>query len=192
MKFQERVVWHSSFLPPLNIPERFMSATPAGITHEGVHAAVERYVANFWEEADRGIAPVFVGRAGQYKTYGACVIARYVQYQRIPTTFVQCGPFFTALDAAFYSKNGMQPYTEAVNVAFLVLDDFTQVKSGTRPAELLGNLLGERFAAGLPTVVTGNIRGRDRNHGLGLIGEQYRPDFARRLLHGAGSYYVMV
>jgi hypothetical protein len=188
LTLKDRRVWHPLFTA-LELPPRFEDAAPLAIANESIRVAVELYIKDFWEMAERGIAPVFLGRAGQYKTFGAACIARYVRYQQLPVRFVECGRFFMDLDSKFYQANGMQAYEEAATVPFLILDDFTQVKAGTRSAELLANLLSERFSATLPTLVTGNIRGRDRKHGLELISEHYRPDFARRLLHGSGATY---
>lgn len=184
---QDRRVWHASFLPPLELPDRFVQAAPKGINNAAIQAAVVRYLDEFWDAAERGIAPVFLGRAGQYKTFGAAVIARWVQFQRLPVKFVKCGQFFMDLDAGFYGAAGLKPYKEAAEVPFLVLDDFTQVKTGTRGAELMANLLDHRFSAMLPTVLTGNVRGNNPTHCMQLVSDLYRPDFARRLLHGTGA-----
>lgn len=191
MRLRDRRAWHDAQLPPLDLPERFAKANPQGIAHDGVRAMVDAYLNDFWAQAEAGLAPVFVGRAGLYKTYGAAVIARFTNFVKLPTMFVSCGPFFMELDAKFYVDGGMRPYKQAVDVPFLVLDDFTTVKEQSRAAEIMANLVNERFHAELPTVVTGNILGT-RATVIKDIANKYRPDFARRLVHGAGAHFLIV
>lgn len=189
----ERRVWHEAMLPPMDVPGRFAAGTPADIPFEAVRECVERYttVETFWDAANRGIAPAFVGRVGTWKTYAAWLVARFARWQKLPTMFVECGPFFMELDAAFYSPGGLKPYRRAAEVPFLVLDDFTQVKPGSRGVEIMSNLVVERFSALLPTVFTGNQRVETKED-LKSLAKDYRPDFVRRLRHGAAGFFVSV
>lgn len=188
----ERRVWHEALLPALEIPERFGGGAPTAMPAGPVRDCVLRYTQMdaFWSAANSGIAPVFLGRTGTWKTYGAWLVARFAHWQLLPAKVVECGPFFTELDAQFYREGGLRPYREAAEVPFLVLDDFTQVKSGSRAAELMANLVGERFSARLPTMFTGNYTQVRGSRDLGTVARDYRADFARRLWHGSTGYFV--
>lgn len=177
---------HPAFLPKLEPPARFADARPSEMPEGAVRACVERYLGGFWPAVGRGAAPVIIGPAGRWKTYGAWCIARWAKWMLLPTAFVECGPFFTDLDARFFSKGGLGPYRRAADAAFLVLDDFSQVKPGSRGAELMANLVSERFSRYLPTLVTGNYPFSGEAD-LGRLANEYRADFARRLWHGSDA-----
>jgi hypothetical protein len=72
-----------------------------------------------------------------------------------------------------------------------MLDDITQVAPKTRPAELMANVLAERWKAALPTLITGNFEASTSQE-YKAFADKYRTDFARRLWHGSVGYRVMV
>jgi DNA replication protein DnaC len=182
---RSRCEWHKAFLPPMPIPVRFNEAEPSGMPAGVVRDCIEHYLKNFWALASVGQAPALTGRAGSWKTYGAWCVARFAWEQLLPTEFVECGPFFTEADAQFYSGS-LKNCKRISEVPFLVLDDYTQVKPGTRAVELMANVVGQRFSANLPTLFTGNFAIRDVRD-LARVANEYRPDFARRIWHGAGG-----
>lgn len=191
MGLKEQRVWHDSFLPPSGLPERFADAEIGGIRNAVVRDTVERYLGNFWEAAEQGLAPAFFGRLAEWKTYGAAVVLRHVQAERLPARFVECGAWFLEADALFYRPEGPRRLAQLAAVPFLVLDDVTQVLHNTRAAELMANVVAQRFSAKLPTLVTGNAIIVDEPS-LDAFGKLYRADFARRIRHGSTGYWGSV
>lgn len=183
--------WHRAFLPALNLPDRFSDAQPTELPAGPVRDAVEQYIDGFWDATDRAIAPCFAGRVGKWKTYGAAVIARYADWHQVPTAFFTCGSYFMRAEAAFYLPEGLSLLKVAQEVPFAVFDDFTQVKPDSRAAELMANVVGERFARRLPTLFTGNIP-LETADDLRSLATMYRPDFARRVWQGSEGFRVSI
>jgi DNA replication protein DnaC len=180
--------WDAAFNPPLVLPERFANATPTELP-EALRYWVRLYLTHFWERADQGIAPAFLGKARQWKTYAAAVIARWVHYNRVDTEWVECGPEFTRLDSLFFEEEGRRQIDHLSTVPFLVLDDFTQVPAGTRAAQLMAAVAQARFSAALPTLWTGNRALPNNDAYLALV-KDYGACLTRRILDGSQGYRV--
>jgi DNA replication protein DnaC len=190
--FRERFqAWDAAFVPQLQVPERFARAVPMDIPNSALRIATRTYLREFWEAADKGIAPAFLGRAGQFKTYAAGCIARWVHNQRVAVEWVECGPEFTKLDMLFYDDAGMQRLDTLCTAPLLVLDDFTQVSERSRSAQLLETVAQARFSAQLPTVWTGNMP-LNSPEAMKVMANKYGACVTRRILHGANGFQVDV
>lgn len=182
--------WAAELLPPLGLPERFARASitelPPSLNH-----AVRHYVTDFWNLAERGVAPAFMGKARQWKTYAAACVSRWVYHNRVDVSWVECGPEFTRLDSLFFEDEGRRRIDQLCTAPFLVLDDFTQVPAGTRTAQLLNTVAQARFSATLPTLWTGN-RLLNNNDAIIALSKDYGACLTRRILDGSTGFRVDV
>lgn len=190
MSLRTEVKWHEAFLPPLELPLRFSAPESRALPEGPIKECTLRYLREFWDATDRGVAPLFTGRTRAWKTYAASLVATWVHGALVPTRFIEAGPYFTRVDMAFYGE-GQALLKSIEEIPFLVLDDFPQVRPGTRAAELMANVVAVRFAAKRPTLVTGNVE-LPTVAALAALAVDYRPDFARRLWDGSDGYRVHV
>jgi len=188
MNWLEQLALRNPHPPVPVVPRRFEDVTLQGIQNKRIHTTTVNYLTNFWDAGAAGLAPLFVGASGQYKTYAAAVIAKTVG-KHIETRFVSCPLLYTDLGA---DKAGVHPELHAIlTVPFLVLDDFAmwEPKSYTFPTLL--TIASERHAAKLPTLYTGNLQ-LDKLDPFKTVTDRYGVLFARRLDEGSTGYRVAI
>lgn len=149
---------HVSLLPPLELPRRYAEAKLDEIPYPALVKALKKYGDAFWTAAPKGIAPFFVGAAGTYKSYSAALLASSIrEVYRIPVGWCNCAAELVQLDRRQFDKASEARIDFLKSVPFLVMDDFTQVKQGSRQLDIMIEIGTERFDQLLPTLWTGNI-----------------------------------
>jgi len=176
---------------PPRIPTRYASARFPGIpvTHP-LHKLIWEYLTEFYEYANKGIAPVLLGPTGEYKTYAAAVVAGTVG-QRVETEFVSVPDTFTLLELDRFSADTRERLQRLMRVPFLVLDDFFWPKQGSWSSETLQAVLAARFGECRPTLITGNLElpvGKE----FESLSSQYSPLLARRLRDAGGPFVALL
>lgn len=149
-----------------------------------------RYLTEFADHAAKGIAPVYLGPTGEYKTYSAAVIAGLVG-ARVGTQFVSVPETFTLLDLDRHSAATRDTLQGVMRIPFLVLDDFFWVAKGSWAAQTLEAILAARFAECRPTLITGNLvlpAGQE----FEALSSQYSPLLARRLRDAGGPFVALL
>lgn len=178
--------WHWSHQVPLELPPRFQNPTPNDIPHEPLLEVARNYCRNFYEAASQGIAPTFLGQAQTWKTYTACMIGKWVwSVWHLDVVFVDCGQFLNALETDRFSPDAQRALERVKGIAFLILDDFTNVVPNTWAHRMLVDIATHRFNTLRPTVWTGNITDP---HPIKKIGEVYGMSLARRVATGSTNY----
>lgn len=139
------------------IPRRYQEVTLDLVTHPGLVKAARKYGADFWAVAPKGLAPLFLGGAGEYKTVTAAVIAQKVRKAGIDVCWVNCAGEFTKFDREAFDPDTKKRLQTIKTSAFLVLDDFAQVPTGSRMLNTLVEIGTHRYDNMLPTLYTGNL-----------------------------------
>lgn len=173
-------------LRPLRLPPQFENVTRAGIQHPTVHDLVTRYLTNFWDAADQGIAPVFCGKVGTYKTYGSCVIAKAV-YEKLAVTveYFDTPTEVPQLDRGWYDGTTTRRMDQLCKAPLLIVDDFARLRPTGRDIAIMDEIGQLRYNSGLPTIWTANIEfGPDKTAIADLIGAA----FERRLVERSAGY----
>ena len=163
------------------LPPRFAEATFAQLPQIVVRDVVKDYLTQFWSVAPKGIAPVFLGPARSWKTFGAVVIARTVHANAgLGVEFVNCPRQLMKLDLHRYTELTRRTIRRWESVPFLVLDDFGVIEKGSFKADVLTALAANRFDMCRPTLWTANIdlvEGQE----FDTIAMLYSPLLSRRL-----------
>lgn len=152
---------------------------------------VREYLDQFWLYASRGRAPAFVGVTESYKTTAAAVIARRVWVgARLPVVWVNCGTELTMMEAQWFRNGTTSDKTlrQWQHAPFLILDDITLARTGSRQADLLGAVLSSRFDAELPTCWTGNAKMQTLEADLA---SRFGAAVTRRLLEGSAGFRIV-
>lgn len=145
-------------LPPLDLPRRYMDATLKNVPHLALVKVARNYGTKFWEAAPKGLAPLLVGAAGEYKTVTAAAIARAVHdVMNIEVGWCNCAVDFIRFDREAFAPSTQVRIAQLKLIPFLVMDDFTQVPLGSRMHNTLQEIAGVRFDSLRPTLWTGNI-----------------------------------
>lgn len=145
-------------LPPLALPARYKAARLEDVPHKGLVQVAHNYGTEFWEVAPKGIAPLLLGAAGEFKTVTAAAIARAVHgVMHIEVGWCNCAVEFMGFDREAFGVSTQQRIKALKTVPFLVMDDFTQVPINTRMHNTLQEIAGSRFDSMHPTLWTGNV-----------------------------------
>jgi len=184
--------------PRLTLPLRFMEADVLNIPgmEDGSDSPLRRitkeYLKNFWTVAPQGIGCLFLGKAGTYKTYAACAIARRVHRQGVDTMFAQCPVVLNRIERNRFGTESAETIHRLSTVPFLVMDDFSQVDSKTFASGLLVEIAEARFSNCRPTIWTGNIGLRDGVKVTSVLGNLYGPSFSRRITEASKRYAIYI
>lgn len=168
------------------LPVRFAEAYAEGIPHAPQKGVCIEYFRQFDTVVKGGLAPSFFGKAETYKTYCAAVIARWVsEYARMEVGWCDAAEF-TTLETCRFSTDTANRVEDLESVAFLVLDDLTNVAPSTVAETIMTNVVCTRFANNRPTVFTGNFP-LDNDHAAEFA-TRYSPQLARRILRGSTGF----
>jgi DNA replication protein DnaC len=175
------------------IPARYADARIVLLDQQAPVAAsvVREYLESFWTHAPHGRAPAFVGITESYKTTAAAIVARRVWLgARLPVVWVSCGTELPLIEAHWFRDgSGADRKVRMWQQApFLVLDDITLARAGSRQAELLGTVIAARFDARLPTCWTGNARADALDAELAA---RFGAAITRRLLEGSAGFRIV-
>jgi DNA replication protein DnaC len=172
----------------LVLPERYQDAHLGGIKHKLLWETSRDYLVKFWDVAPLGIAPLFVGTSGEYKTYAALVIAKQVSSQ-IETSVVWCPQFGLQLTLSRFS---MEPIIRRYcEVPFLVMDDFAALAPDKEQMQALLAITSERYNNKRPTLWTANVV-VDEKDPFKHIRDRYGVLVERRLMEMSNGFRVSV
>lgn len=175
------------FLAPLALPRRFAGALLADITSGPIVSLAARYMSAWDVVAARGLAPALCGVGGQWKTYCAAALTRWVYAQGYDCEFVQCAAELPALERARFAHSTATRLDALATVPWLVLDDFAVVRDGSYAADVLTELAERRYADLRPTMYTGNTSLETQ-----ALGSRFGVCFARRFEVGSEGYRLML
>lgn len=186
----KRVV-NAQLLRESEVPRRYEFAALQLVKPQALVTIARRYSDQFWDVAPQGVAPLFLGAAGQYKTMTAAAIAHGIRaHYLIDVAWCDCASEFTKFD-----RESFDPATKArmdwlKTAPFLVMDDFTQVPSGGRMMHTLSEIGCTRYNALLPTLWTGNVllTKTDRQPLINAVGAA----LARRILETSDGFAAQV
>lgn len=170
---------------PVVIPERFVGAQISGIPDKTLRATSKKFLQDFYNVAAQGIAPVFLGATGQYKTFAAAAIANLTS-PVAETYWVNCPEDIGRLSLARFTPETVRTIDRWSTVPFLIMDDFAINPKGFG-AEVLQIIASARFAATRPTLWTGNV-----SPDWDQITAAYGAMFSRRLRDGGRGYTVEI
>lgn len=143
---------------PDPVPAQFSNATLAAVPHAGLRATVRKYGAEFWEAADQGLAPVFLGPVGTFKSHSAALISRQIRdVARVRTDWCTVPIDLTSLERKRYDDRTDQRIQAWKETPFLVMDDFGMIKVGGWQYDVMVEIAMHRFEARRPTLWTGNV-----------------------------------
>lgn len=192
MSWLEERVSRRSVAPLLALPEALRGAQISKLPSGGIQDVVTEYLKDFWNQASQGIAPVFIGRARQGKTFAAACIAREANRQGFVEVEWMNGPFDSlALDMQKYTIETTRRVKRLSVVDLLVIDDFFEVRS-TYGTELLISLASERFANLRPTIWTGNLVLQQEDAAWSEVAQRFGVGFSRRLRDGGKNYTLVI
>ena len=182
---------------PVKLPYRFHDPDWHRIPEGKVKLAVHNYLSDFDNYVEHGIGMLLSGRSATWKTYGAAVIAHKAStIGELNVDFVQCSLVLNHLSRQRYNQydESRTAMLQLFQVPLLVMDDFTQIRSGTAVSDLLVEIAEARFANKRPTIWTCNINlaTSDGSPRLDEISQKYGVSFARRLAHGSKSFMVNI
>ena len=149
------------------------------------------YGRDFWTAASAGIAPLFVGPPGVYKSYSAAVLATTI-HERAGVRIGWCDVPVTLFQL---ERKRFLPQTDATidrwkSVPWLVIDDFAMVAVGSWQHGVLCEIAMHRFSQGRPTCWTGNIqflRGQQV-----ALADAVGAQLARRILEGSEQFRLAI
>lgn len=189
MWLKEHMLYHLS-APELILPERYKNADVFEIGNETFQKAAKRYLAGFYELAEKGTGMLLIGRSRTWKTYTAAAVARRVHTIPLDVVFVQC-----AIDILEMSRNQFSEETRKKlelyhNASLLVMDDFAEVPANTPGHMMLLGIAEARFGKQKPTIWTGNV-GSKREEAMTELAHTYGPGFARRVYDGSEGFRIL-
>ena len=182
---------HLELLAPNEVPRRFQDASLASVKPEALVRIAKRYSDEFWTVAPKGIAPLFLGTAGQHKTVTAAAIANGIRtHYLLDVAWCSCATEFVQFDRETFSPSTKQRMDWLKSAPFLVMDDFTQVPPGSRMMHTLVEVGCTRYDAMLPTLWTGNvlITKTDRSALIAAVGAA----LSRRMLETSEGFAAQV
>jgi hypothetical protein len=179
------------FQAKLELPERFRSASLAGIEQADVAGVVAAYAKVFSKVAVQGIAPLFLGRARTWKSYGSAALVRHLwQRERIDVGWCCCASELPRLDRLRTDRDTTKRIEWLCRVPFLVMDDFNLVRPDSWAALILQEIGVRRFDGLRPTLYTGNaVISKDDNS---AIEKAYGPALARRIVDGSEGFRLVI
>lgn len=159
----QAVEWHPALMGPAPIPTQFSNVRLDQVPHRSLRECARRYGEQFWVEASRGAAPVFLGAPGRYKSYTAACLAKAI-HERACVHVAWCDVPITLnqLERRRFERATDEQIERWKQAPFLVLDDFAMAKLDSWQFGILVEVAMSRFDQGKPTCWTGNIElGRD-------------------------------
>lgn len=173
---------------PLILPTRYEDVHLGGIKHKELYEMSQLWLRNFWDVAPNGIAPLFVGTSGEYKTYAALAIAKQVS-STIETCVAWCPQLAVQL---LLNRFSVEPLIRRYcQVPFLVMDDFAVLEPTREQMQALLVIISERYNMKRPTLWTANIV-VDTKDPFKHIRERYGVLVERRLMEMSENYRVAV
>lgn len=182
---------HIELLHSTEVPRRFQQARLSDVQPSGLVKVAQRYSDEFWNVAPNGIAPLFLGTAGQYKTMTAAAIANGIRtHYLLDVAWCNCATEFVQFDREAFDPSTKKRLDWLKSAPFLVMDDFTSVPPKSRMAHTLVELGCTRYDAMLPTLWTGNllITKTDRTPLVAAVGAA----LSRRILEASEGFAVQV
>jgi hypothetical protein len=172
------------------LPRRYHDATVDALPASAVRTVTEAFLADPLPHLEAGRAPVYLGRARQYKTFAAAAVAAALNQQYgLSALWVNVPSVLGEVQRNRFSDGTSMIMDRIKRVPLVIMDDFAAVKSGSFEAGVLVEICATRFDALLPTIWTGNVV-PDKPHVE--LAAQYGPSLARRLADtGKGLTAVM-
>lgn len=171
------------------IPVRYRDVMLTDLPKHPVLESAVKYLQQFEEVRASGLAPVYVGRARQYKTTAAALIARELEARwGLGVQWVNAPDQIGAAARARFAATTQASIESWKQAEFLVVDDFYEVKPDSQAGELVKELMAGRFDRMLPTLWTGNVVLSERD----VISREWGPSFARRLADSGKGFTVVL
>ena len=176
--------------PDVILPERYQDADVFQIGNETFQKAAKKYLANFYELADKGTGMLLLGRSRTWKTYTAAAVARRVNKIPLDVTFVQCAIDILDMARNQFSEETRKKLESYHNASLLIMDDFAEVPANTPGHLMLLGIAEARFGKQKPTIWTGNV-GSKREDVMSELSQTYGAGFARRVYDGSEGFRVL-
>lgn len=145
-------------LGPSPIPAQFDHAKFNAIPHAGLRGVVRQYGGDFWQAAESGLAPVFLGPVGTFKSHSAALLSRQIRdVARVRTGWCTVPVDLTAMERKRFAPATDEQIQAWKDVPFMVMDDFGMVKVGSWQYDVMVEIAMHRFEQARPTLWTGNI-----------------------------------
>lgn len=187
---EDHIKPREELLAPNEIPRRYRDVKLDIVPHPGLVKAARKYGSDFWDAAVRGLAPLFLGAAGEYKTVTAAVIAQKIRRAGIDVCWVNCAGEFSKFDREAFDPDTKKRLHALKTSPFLVLDDFAQVTPGSRMMNTLIEIGTHRYDNLLPTLYTGNLVVNKGD--TSKLAAQVGACLERRMLDASEGYRVFV
>jgi DNA replication protein DnaC len=140
------------------VPEQFSDAVVDVIPHKTLRDCVLKYGQQFWQQASRGFAPLFLGAPGVYKSFAAAALSRVLHERAcVPIAWCDVPVGLNAMERRRFDRATDEQIERWKQVPWLVLDDFAMAKKDSWQHGVLTEVAMARFDLGRPTCWTGNI-----------------------------------
>lgn len=187
----DRRVAHPSLLKESEVPRRFADVSITSVKPAALLKVAEKYNQQFWDAAPKGIAPLLLGTAGQFKTVTAAVLARGIREQYlIDVAWCNCATAFVQFDREAFAPETKKRIDWLKTVPFLVMDDFSHVQPNSRMMATLVEVGCTRFDDMLPTLWTGNLTLAKGDHSK--LVECVGTALARRMLDASAGFRAQI
>jgi DNA replication protein DnaC len=174
------------------IPAAFEKILWSTVPDSPIKSVGVKYLAEFPGNIAAGLAPVFLGRAGTWKTSVALLVAQELERQvSMDYEFVSVPEVRPKFEFNTYSDQVTHFLCRWATVPLLILDDFAVAEPGSRTTLALEATMATRYNALLPTIWTGNLALPKHNPFDG-IADRYGALFSRRLQERATGYTVLI
>lgn len=176
---------------PVVIPNRYADVSWESMRDGALKDYAKRYIANFMDNAPKGIGGLIVGRSGTGKTHTAAVIAKAVN-RVIDAALIQSPVFIAQIERARFSTQSSSLIELACTTGFLVMDDFDQFDSTSYTSSVLIEIGETRYSNLLPTLWTGNFEITDLKKFTNHIATKHHVGFSRRLIESTEGFRFYV
>lgn len=193
----DRFVARNPGIAPPELPERFADAKLEHLPQGLLRNTVLRYLGaeNLRTNIENGIGCLFIGKAGVYKTYAAAVLAKEIHERlKLPVVFVQCPVFMGQCERNRFADSTEKRIRGLYHAPVVVMDDFSQIATGSFGAGLLLEIAESRFSNLCPTIWTGNINVPEVSAESLIqgISTQYGTSFGRRVVETSKGYGAVI
>ena len=180
------------FVVGYELPMKFRAARIDRIPVGDVRDVVTEYLTQGRAGRVRnGVAPLMLGPARTWKTYGACWLVN--QMATLYTKFVGVPALKFRLEQDTFSPETKRYLYPLMNARFLVLDDVTVIgPADTRVLSWLDAIVCHRFSHGLPTLYTGNLEVPNAADLEEVLRGMYGPRIARRMVDNAQGFTLLL